>query len=270
MPRDQLSQFYALLEKQIGVSLDHTKQYLLESRLSPIIKHHGHKDLHSLIRQLNQTAISDIHKQVFDALTTNETMFFRDKHVFEALQSTLLPELIKSRRQDKTLRIWCAAVSTGQEAYSMAMLLKESFPELYDWKLQIVGTDISERTLEKAISGIYTETEITRGLDKSLADKYAVASGKRTYQIKTPLRDMVTFLPLNLIAAWPAMSKFDLVLLRNVMIYFNQETKDRLLERVRGLMNPDAVLVLGAAESIYMNPLFRLTQLERMSYYQAA
>ena len=270
MSGSHLQRFYLLLETHVGISLDHTKQYLLESRLSPIFRRQGFENLINFIRHLNQTPVGAIHWQAFDALTTNETMFFRDKHVFESFKQTILPSIIKARQDDKCLKIWCAAVSTGQEAYSLAILIKEHFPELDSWDVQIHGTDISDRTLEKAKRALYSSTDIARGLDTHLVKKYCLTQPEQQYVLHPGIRDMVSFKSMNLVDSWTIMPRYDLVLLRNVMIYFKQETKDHLLRKVRAHLHPNSgFLVLGAAESIHTNPLYRLVQLDKMSYYVA-
>jgi len=270
MNESHLQRFYTLLETHVGISLDHTKQYLLESRLSPIIRGEGFENLQELIRHLNQTTVGAIHWQAFDALTTNETMFFRDKHVFDALKHKIIPSLLEAKRKEKTLRIWCAAVSTGQEAYSMAILIKEYFPELEGWDVQIHATDISARTLQKAKEAVYSSTEVNRGLDAHLIKKYCQKQINEQFVLQYSIRDMVTFKNMNLIDPWPLTPKYDLVLLRNVMIYFKQDTKDHVLRKICAQMYPNqSVLILGAAESIHTNPLYRLVQLDKMSHYVA-
>ena len=178
--------------------------------------------------------------------------------------------LIDARRNEKALCIWSSAVSAGQEAYSIAMLLREFFPELHDWNILIQATDISEGILEKAKAGIYSPSEVKRGLDQRYLQKYfhQLEGG---YQIDSTIRSMVNFLPHNLVAMWPFYPKFDLIMLRNVLIYFNQNVKDRVLEKIhRQLNGSDGVLLLGASESIYMNNLFKIISLEKISYYQAS
>jgi len=271
MSKDYLPQFFAMLEEHTGISLDNTKQYLIESRLLTLSKKNSHQDVYSFVKELVQAPVGAVHWQAFDALTTNETSFFRDKHVFEGLQNHILPKLIASRRQVKTLRIWNSAVSTGQESYSVAILIREHFPELYDWNILIQGTDISDLILEKARAGIYTSTEIKRGLDQNYIDKYFVKAANNSFQITPAIRKMINFLPHNLVGLWPLYPKFDLIMLRNVLIYFNQETKNKVLSKIHQQLNADnGALILGASESIYMNDRFKLMPLEKISYYKVA
>ena len=270
MSKEYLPQFYAMLEEHIGISLDDTKQYLIESRLLPLSQKEGHLDVYSLVKELVLTPVAALHWQAFEALTTNETSFFRDKHVFDGLKNQILPMLIASRRSEKTLRIWSSAVSAGQEAYSIAMLIREHFPELYDWNILIQATDISETILGKARAGIYSAAEVKRGLDERYLHKYFHPHGEG-YQINPAIRSMVNFLPHNLVAAWPFYPKFDLIMLRNVLIYFNQTVKNKVLEKMHKQLNgANSVLVLGASESIYLNGLFKTVPLEKISYYQAS
>jgi chemotaxis protein methyltransferase CheR len=161
-------------------------------------------------------------------------------------------------------------VSTGQEAYSIAMTLREFFPELSSWNIFIQATDISPNILTKAKSGIYSQSEINRGLDPCFLQKYFTKNGKDSYQINSSIREMISFLPHNLVDIWPFYPKFELVMLRNVLIYFSQETKNKVLDRTHKHLSNEGVLILGAAESIYLNPLFKLTQLDKISYYSVS
>lgn len=270
MNKDSISDFYSIVENNIGIALDDSKNYLLESRLLPLSNKLGYQNINDFINYLCRTSIGDAHKQAFEALTTNETMFFRDKHVFDALKNFILPKIIQNCSKDKTIRIWCSAVSTGQEAYSIAMILREFFPELSSWNIFIQATDFSPNILVKAKSGIYTQSEINRGLDPYFLQKYFTKNDKDSYQINSSIREMVSFFPHNLVDIWPFYPKFELVMLRNVLIYFSQETKNKVLNRTHKHLSSEGVLILGAAESIYLNPLFKLTQLDKISYYSAS
>jgi chemotaxis protein methyltransferase CheR len=269
MSKDYLPQFYTMLEQQVGIALDDTKQYLLESRLMPLATKNGYSDVYALIKYLTQSPVGSIHWQSFEALTTNETSFFRDRHVFDALKKTILPELIKARKKEKTLRIWSSACSAGQEAYSLAMMLREDFAQLYDWTIYIQATDISELILEKAKSGIYSAMEAHRGLDPHYLQKYFTHLEKGAYQIKPAIQQMVNFSHHNLVGDWPFYPKFDLIMLRNVLIYFKQNMKDKVLSKIQQQLNGnDSVLILGAAESIYSNDQYKLVPLDKISYYK--
>jgi chemotaxis protein methyltransferase CheR len=270
MSKEYLPQFYAMLAEHIGISLDDTKQYLIESRLLPLSQKDGHPNVYSFIKELVQAPVGSLHWQAFEALTTNETSFFRDKHVFDGLQKNILPMLIANRKKEKTLYIWSSAVSAGQEAYSIAMLIRENFSELHDWSILIQATDISEAILDKARAGIYSSSEVKRGLDQQYLDKY-FHKKVEGYQIHPSIRAMVNFLPHNLVGSWPFYPKFDLIMLRNVLIYFNQDAKNKVLEKMhKQLHGQNGVLILGASESIYMNELYKTVPLEKISYYQTS
>jgi len=262
--------FFASLEKHTGISLDINKKYLIDSRLSPIAKENGFKEVKDLLLHLNKNSLGGLHYKAFDALTTNETMFFRDPHVFEALRTKILPELIRARSKKKNLRIWSAASSTGQEAYSIAIMLSEMIPDLQDWDIQIVGTDFSERALNKAKEGVYNHFELSRGLDKHFAEKYfGPVRSDGTRQANSKIREIVKFSLINLVDSWPSLPYFDIVFLRNVLIYFTQDTKDKVLNRVSKLMGPaDGILILGASEMIPLSTQFKMVQLEKISYYK--
>ena len=270
MSKEYLPQFYLMLEQQVGIALDDTKQYLLESRLMPVATRNGYPDVYALIKSLIQSPVGPLHWQAFEVLTTNETSFFRDKHVFDALRKTILPELIENRQKDKTLRIWSSACSAGQEAYSLAMMLREDFSQLNDWTIYIQATDISEFVLEKAKSGVYSSIEAHRGLDSHYLHKYFDHIEKGAYQIKPAIRQMVNFSHHNLVGDWPFYPKFDLIMLRNVLIYFKQDVKDKVLLKLQQRLNGnESVLILGAAESIYLNDLYKLVALDKISYYKS-
>ncbi|WP_353200944.1 protein-glutamate O-methyltransferase CheR [Polynucleobacter sp.] len=269
MSKDYLPQFYLMLEQQVGIALDDTKQYLLESRLMSLAAQNGYPDVYALIKYLTQNPIGAMHWKAFEALTTNETSFFRDKHVFEALKNKILPELIETRKKEKALRIWSSACSAGQEAYSLAMLLREEFGHLSDWTIDIKATDISELILEKAKSGIYSSMEAHRGLDAHYLQKYFTHTEKGSFQVKPIIRQMVNFSHHNLVGDWPYYPKFDLIMLRNVLIYFRQDIKDKVLLKMHQQLNgSDSVLILGAAESIYLNNLYSLVPLDKISFYK--
>jgi len=269
MSKEYLPQFYTMLEQQVGIALDDTKQYLLESRLLPVATKSGHANVYALIKTLVQSPVGPLHWLVFEALTTNETSFFRDKHVFEALKTKILPDLIEDRKKEKTLRIWSSACSAGQEAYSLAMMLREDFAYLHDWTIYIQATDISELILEKAKAGIYSSMEAQRGLDPQYLQKYFTPLEKGMYQIKPAIRQMVNFSQHNLVGDWPFYPKFDLILLRNVLIYFKQHVKDKILAKMHQQLNGNnSYLILGAAESIYLNDLYKLMPLDKISYYK--
>jgi chemotaxis protein methyltransferase CheR len=193
--------------------------------------------------------LAPVLKAVVEAMTTNETFFFRDKIPFGQFRDAMVPRLIATRTGRRRLRIWCAAASSGQEPYSLAMSLKEMGERLAGWRIEIVATDISIEVLEKARSGIYSHFEVQRGLPIGLLLKYFTQIGDN-WQIAPAIRTMVDFRPLNLLADFAHLGTFDVVFCRNVLLYFDQETKSRVLERVARSMEHDGYLVLGAAETV--------------------
>lgn len=260
--------FFQMLEEHVGIALDHSKEYLVASRLAVIARANNFKDHHALIQHLLINPLSILHHQSFQAMTTNETMFFRDKYPFETLLTTIIPALIAKRRETKTLAIWCAAASTGQEPFSLAILLRENFPELYFWKIQFIATDISDPALTQARSGIYSETEIKRGLSAEQIKRHFKCLPSGQYEISNEIKQMVLFESLNLVKDWPVMPKFDLILIRNVLIYFNAETKAKIFRKLRSQLAADGgCLLLGSSESILYDQSFKVQQEDRVSYY---
>jgi chemotaxis protein methyltransferase CheR len=244
------SENYRYLQSQVysqtGIVLEEDKHYLFESRLSPIVKQLGLGSINDLCALLQATCAAEVGRQVVEAMTTNETYFFRDPAHYEAIRTVLLPRLKEERRDTKRLRFWSAAASTGQEAYSLAMLLLEE--RLDDWNIQILGTDFSSQVLERARSGKYQQIEMNRGLPASLLVKYFLRSGV-DWQLREPLRRMAHFETIDLRRSMRALGPFDLVFCRNVMIYFDAATKRGILEQLHGTLFRGGWLLLGGAES---------------------
>lgn len=254
-----------LVHEQSAIVLEDGKGYLVESRLSPIARKAGLGSLSELVARLQSTRDDGLRREVVEAMTTNETTFFRDRHPFDALRDVLLPELLASRAKERRLTIWSAASSTGQEPYSIAMLLREHFPELLNWNVRILATDLNEEVLAKARAGQYGQVEINRGLAAPMLMKYFTRDGLK-WIISGDLRRMVDFQQMNLAARWPAMPQMDVIFLRNVLIYFDAPTKKRILANARQLLRPDGVLFLGGAETtINLDDAF-----ERMPHEKAA
>jgi chemotaxis protein methyltransferase CheR len=261
--------FFKLLEKNIGISLSANKSYLIHARLNALAKENDFGHAEALVRQLCANPLSPLHWQAFDAMTTNETSFFRDTHPFEALKKFVIPQLIKKKSDSKQIRIWCAAASTGQEPYSMAMLLREHFPEVSGWTVTIHATDISETALNKARAGVFNSAEIRRGLSEEQIRRHFFSLDNGSFQIKSDLKNTITFSQLNLVKDWPVMPKFDLILIRNVLIYFNESTKQALMKKIHAqLAGRDATLLLGSSESILFDPNYQICQLERVAFYR--
>jgi chemotaxis protein methyltransferase CheR len=238
-----------LLKERSGLDLSADKQYLVESRLTPLARKAGLAGIPELVQKIGKVGAEPLTVEVVEAMTTNETFFFRDKIPFDHLRDTILPALLASRAGRKTLRIWSAACSTGQEPYSIAMCLKEKGAALAGWRIEIVGTDLSQEVLEKSKAGIYSQFEVQRGLPIQLLVKYFTQNGE-LWQISPELRGMVQHKQLNLLQDFSHLGKFDVIFCRNVLIYFDQPTKTNIFERMAKTIEPDGMLMLGAAESV--------------------
>jgi len=238
-----------LLKTRSGLVLSSEKHYLVESRLLPVARRAGLFNLTGLVAKLRGPDSEQLTVEVVEAMTTNESFFFRDKIPFDHFRETIMPALLTSRAATRRIRIWCAAASTGQEPYSLAIALKEIGKDLRGWRVEIVATDLSTEVLEKARSGIYSQFEVQRGLPALMLIKYFAQVGE-TWQIAPEIRGMVKFMPLNLLNDFSHLGRFDLVLCRNVLIYFDQATKICVLERVAEATERDGFLVLGGAETV--------------------
>lgn len=238
-----------LIKVGSGLVLTMEKVYLLESRLLPVARKHGHASLEELIKALRLTPKGPLLTEVLEAMTTNESFFFRDGKPFETFRKVFLPEIIKRRADKRTLRIWCAAASTGQEPYSLAILLQEEAKQLAGWNCSILGTDISEEVLERAKSGIYTHFEVQRGLAIQHLIKYFEKQGE-LWQIKPDIRKMVQYKKFNLLDNPAPLGQFDVVFCRNVLIYFDLPTKTKVLDGIAKIMDKDGILMMGAAETV--------------------
>ena len=239
----------ALAYRQAAIVLERGKEYLVEARLTPLAHREGFTSLAKLVEALRRDLVEGVlHAKAVDALTTNETYFFRDFHPFEALRRLLLPELIALLQDSRRLTIWCAACSTGQEPYSLAMLIREHFPQLADWKIEIIATDLSPTVLRQAEAGRYNQIEINRGLPAPYLVKYFTQQDAAWF-LKPAIRSMVQFRPLNLIQPWPILPACDLIFIRNVMIYFDVATKKTILKKLRNCLRPEGSLLLGSSET---------------------
>ncbi len=236
------------LKERSGLDLSPDKQYLVESRLVPLARKAGLTGLDELIQKIRNGSTA-LGADVVEAMTTNETFFFRDKIPFDHLREAVIPELMQARAARKSLRIWCAAASTGQEPYSIAMCLKEMSAQLAGWRIEIIGTDISPQVLEKSKAGLYSQFEVQRGLPIQLLVKYFKQTGD-LWQISSEIRAMIQYRPLNLLQDFSSLGKFDLIFCRNVLIYFDQEMKSQIFGRLAKAIEPDGFLALGAAETV--------------------
>lgn len=257
-----------LVYSQAGIVVEPGKEYLVESRLGPLCRRENLDSIEALVGRLRSTTFQPLTKKLVDAMTTNETMFFRDVEPFEALRKHVLPELIAARRGVRRLNIWYAASSTGQEPYSVSMLIRSEFPELAGWDITQLATDISPTVLQRAREGRYSQLEVNRGLPVKHLVTWFTKHGN-DWQLKDEIRRMVTFEELNLTRPWPMTTPFDIVMLRNVMIYFDTDAKRDILRRVRGVLRPDGFLFLGGAESpMNLDDSFDRQQFERAGCYR--
>ena len=237
-----------LLKERSGLDLSADKQYLVESRLIPLARKAGLPGLSELVQKLKSGA-EPLTAEVVEAMTTNETFFFRDKVPFDHLKATVLPELLRARASRRAVRIWCAASSTGQEPYSIAMCLKELGSTLAGWRVEIVATDLSHGVLEKSRAGLFSQFEVQRGLPIQLLVKHFTQIGE-LWQLNADIRAMVQFKQLNLLQDFSHLGGFDVIFCRNVLIYFDQDTKTNVFGRLARSIESDGFLMLGAAETV--------------------
>ncbi len=237
------------LKERSGLVLSADKQYLVESRLLPVARKAGLGSLGELVAALKGDNTDALMTTVVEAMTTNETFFFRDRTPFEHFRSRVLPTLLSARHNSRTIRIWCAATSTGQEPYSLAMALNEMAGDVAGWRIDLIATDLSNGVLEKARQGVYSQFEVQRGLPIQLLIKYFTRIGDM-WQIAPEIRAMVKYQQLNLLSDFTHLGAFDLIFCRNVLIYFDQGTKIDLLNRLARVIAGDGYLVLGAAETV--------------------
>lgn len=231
-----------------AIVLAEDKEYLVESRLQPIARDFGFTTVAEVLRAVRYAADPAIELRVIDALTTNETSWFRDLHPFDALRETILPERIARNAADRRLAIWSAASSSGQELYSVAMLIDSEFPELAGWTVDLLGTDLSSEVVQRAREGRYSGLEMNRGLPATKLVRYFVKDGTH-HRICDAIRSRVRFEHLNLAKPWPPLGRFDVILLRNVLIYFDPDTKRRIVEAARCQLASGGYLILGSAET---------------------
>jgi chemotaxis protein methyltransferase CheR len=237
------------LKQRSGLVLTADKHYLVESRLLPVARKAGLANLSALVDALRLADGGALMDTVVEAMATNESFFFRDKIPFEHFRSIVMPALLSARHASRTIRIWCAAAATGQEPYSLAMCLKQMEREVAGWQIEILATDLCDDVLERARKGIYSQFEVQRGLPIQLLIKHFAQIGE-SWQIAPELRAMIKFRQLNLLADFSNLGVFDLVFCRNVLIYFDRQTKVDVLERLARVTAHDGYLVLGAAETV--------------------
>jgi chemotaxis protein methyltransferase CheR len=257
-----------LVLEQSAIVLEADKGYLVESRLMPLARREGFPSLNHFVQKLQVEPLQALHRQAVEAMTTNETSFFRDFQPFEALKKVVLPDIITRRSAERELNIWSAASSSGQEPYSLAMLIRENFPKLASWKVRILATDLSTDILARASEGRYSQLEVNRGLPAPLLVKYFQKRGCDWY-LRDDIRSMVDYKVVNLANAWPFLPLMDIVLIRNVLIYFGVETKKEILAKVRRVLKPDGYFFLGAAETtLNLDDSFERVPIERATCYR--
>jgi len=258
-----------ILHKQVGIVLGMDKLYLVENRLTALAQQRGLASLQELLLQLRTRPSPDILQDVVDAMAINETLFFRDEPFFETLKTTILPDILVQRAKQRTLSIWSAACSSGQEPYSIAILLREYFPQLRDWNVRLIASDISSTMLARSRKGCYTQFEVKRGLPEFLRHKYFQRCGKE-WQIKAEIGKMVEFNEINLTETWPSLPALDLLLLRNVLIYFDDTHKKIILNKVQRLLKPNGYLFAGTSETALnrLNKQLKIVQSGTIVGYQ--
>lgn len=258
-----------LVREQSAIVVDESKGYLIESRLAPVARRNGLGSLADLVTQLRRERHGPLHDLVIDAMTTNETTFFRDVHPWTALEHDFIPKLVEQRRTQRTLTFWNAACSSGQEPYSLAMLLRDRFPQVVaNWNVRIIATDLSAEMLGRAAAGRYTQLEVNRGLPAASLVRHFRRDGAM-WQINDDIREMVEFRALNLCHPWPFVPQVDVLFMRNVLIYFDLSTKQEILRRVRTVLRPDGYLLLGTAETtLNVDEQFDRITVDRATAYQ--
>jgi chemotaxis protein methyltransferase CheR len=237
------------LKTRSGLVLSNEKQYLIESRLMPVARKFALATISNVVAKLKIEPSGALAEAVVEAMTTNESFFFRDKLPFDHFTQTMMPHMLTARARERKLRIWSAAASTGQESYTLAMCLKDMEAKIAGWRIEMIGTDLSSEVLEKAKAGIYSQFEVQRGLPINLLVKFFTQVGDM-WQISPEMRAMVQYRKLNLLENFSSLGQFDIVFCRNVLIYFDNETKIDILNRVAKMMPDDGFLVLGAAETV--------------------
>jgi len=256
------------IREEAAIVLEKGKEYLVESRMLILARKEKIDSVEALIQQVRADTKGSLSRKVVDAMTTNETSFFRDIHPFEALKKSIIPELMVRRADERQITFWCGAASTGQESYSVMMLIAEHFPELLNWDMKFIATDLSSEALARARSGRFSQLEVNRGLPATLLIKYFARQGA-DWEIHEDLRKRVEFREMNLVKDWPWLPRSDIVFLRNVLIYFDIETKKSVLAKARRLLRPGSYLLLGGAETTFnIDDTFERKVIDKTTCYQ--
>lgn len=258
-----------LVRDNTAIALDNTKVYLINARLLPIARTAGHPSVVALIKHLRSRPFGELHSQCVEAIVTTETSFFRDFYPFEAMRQEIIPEIIASRRSgSRSLTIWSAGCSSGQEPYSIAMMLREGFPQLATWSTRLLASDVSTGMLNRSQAGTYSQTEVNRGLPAPLLVKYFRQQGT-TWEISDQIKKMVSFFHHNLARDVPTLPTVDILMMRNVLIYFDVDTKRMVLDRIRRHLRPGGYLMLGTAETtLNLDERFERIRIGRSVFYR--
>ena len=257
-----------LVKAKSGIVLEDGKEYLVDARLTALVRQQKLDSIAALVARLRASSTDPLHRLAVEAMTTNETSFFRDLHPFTALKTVVLPQLLQKRAASKSLNIWCAASSAGQEPYTIAMTLCESIPNLADWKITFIATDLSAEMIARSRAGKYNQIEVNRGLPATLLVKYFEKLGLE-WQIKEPLRKMIDFREMNLTSPWPTLPPMDIIFMRNVLIYFDTDTKRGIFAKVRKVLKPDGYFFLGGAETtMSLDEEFERAQIDKSGCYR--
>ncbi len=258
------------LRLRAGIVLEEAKVYLVQARLGPVVRRLGLDSIDTLIEELRRSPEEELHREVLEAMVTTETSFFRDVHPFETLKSVIIPRLIRARREIRELYFWSAACASGQEIHSLAMLLRENFPELQGWKLMLLASDVSQEMLDRTKQGLYSQLEVNRGVPTRLLVRYFNREGL-SWRLDESIRDMVDVRKLNLIEALPYLPKMDIIFLRNVLIYFDMETRRAIIDKISRHLKKDGCLFVGGAETmIGLNDTLTRERISNTSVYRLA
>lgn len=264
---DEFDYISGLIKDMTGNIIEKNKAYSISNKLVEFIKKSDYKDISELIKHLQTSHSLKTKQEVADVLTINETLFFRDNHPFETLKKHIIPELIERKRDERKLSFWSAACSSGQEIYSLIIMLKENFPEIFGWELSFLATDYSKRIIQTAQQARYTDMEVNRGMPQKLRDTY-FHHVDDAWELSKNIKNLVQFKQMNLKTAMPIFDKYDIVLLRNVLIYFDITTKSEILYRIRKHMDDKGYLMLGSSETlIKIDSPFKLEKIGETMIY---
>ncbi len=260
-----------MVRNESAIVLGEGKEYLVQARMQALVSREKLGSIDDLVSGLRKDPSGALSRKVVHAMTTNETSFFRDSHPFESLRKHVIPEIMDRKSGQRKINIWCAAASTGQEPFSIMMIIHEYFPELLNWDLYFLATDLSTDVLDRARDGLYNQFEVNRGLPASMLVKYFSKDGNG-WRINSDIRDRIDFREMNLVQRWPAIPRFDLIFIRNVLIYFDMETKLGILRKIKSHLDPaTGYVAFGAAESVLnVTDHFSRVTFDRSTYYRNA